>query len=74
MTPSKVRICPLKTVKTPNCSQVKTMARTMSTQMSFLEMVSDSLCRNSSIEQTHSFTCCPGGWSQIIPQVKKPVI
>ena len=62
----------LKLVTTPNYSQVKTLVRTTSTQMSFSEMVSDSLCRNSSVVQTHSFTNCPGGWSQTILQVKKP--
>jgi hypothetical protein len=34
-------------------------------------MVSHNLCRNSSVEQFHSFISCPGGWSQTIPQVKK---
>jgi hypothetical protein len=42
---SKVRICPLKSVTKPNCSQVKTLVRMTSTQMSFHEMVSGSLCR-----------------------------
>jgi hypothetical protein len=37
--------------------------------MSFPEMVSDILCINSSVVQTHS---CPGGWSQTILLVKKP--
>ena len=41
--PSKLSICPLKSVMTPNCRQVKTLPRTMSTQMSFPETVSDSL-------------------------------
>jgi hypothetical protein len=40
--------------------------------MAFPETVSDSLCRNYLIMQTHSFISCPGGWSQMIPQVKKP--
>jgi hypothetical protein len=40
-------ICPLKSVTTPNCSQVKTLVRAMSTQMSFTETVYDSLCSNS---------------------------
>ena len=44
--PSKVSICPLKSVTTPNCSQVKTLVRTTTTKLSFPEMVSDSLCRN----------------------------
>ncbi len=33
-------------------------------QMSFPEMVSDSLCRNSLIMQTDCCSSCPGGWSQ----------
>ena len=37
-------------------------------------MVSDSLCRNSLVVQTHRFISCPGGWSPTIPQVKKPDI
>ncbi|XP_052345286.1 uncharacterized protein LOC118363327 isoform X2 [Oncorhynchus keta] len=55
-----------------NCSQVKTLVRMTSTQMSFPEMFSDSLCRNDLFVQTHSFISCLGGWSQTIPQVKKP--
>jgi hypothetical protein len=35
---SKLSICPLKSVTTPNCSQVKTLVRTTSTQMSFLTL------------------------------------
>jgi hypothetical protein len=68
--PSKVRICPLKSITMLNCSQVKTLGRMTSSQMSFPETMSDSLCRNSSVVQTHSFISCPGGWSQTIPQVK----
>jgi hypothetical protein len=45
-------------------SQVKTLVRTKGTQMSFPETISDSLCRNSSVVQTHSFISCLGGWSQ----------
>ncbi len=45
-TASNVRICPLESVTTTNCSQVKTPMRTTSMQMSFPETVSDSLCRN----------------------------
>jgi hypothetical protein len=56
----------------PNWSQVKTLVRTASMQMSFPETVSDNLCRNPSDVQTHSFISCPGDWSQMIPQVKKP--
>jgi hypothetical protein len=69
--PSKVRICPLKPFTTLNCSQVKTLLRMTSMQMSFPETVSDSLCRNPSVVQTHSFISCLGGWSQTFPQVKK---
>jgi hypothetical protein len=42
--PLKVSIFPLVSFRMPNCSQVKTLVRMMSTQMSFPEMVSDSLC------------------------------
>ncbi len=44
-TPSNVSICPLKSVTMTNCSQVETQMRKTSMQMSFPEMVSDSLCR-----------------------------
>jgi hypothetical protein len=44
--------------------------RMMSTQMSFPETVCDSLRRNSSVVQTHSFISC----SQTIPQVNKPAV
>jgi hypothetical protein len=54
-----------------NCSQVKTLVRTTSMQMSFPETASDSLGGYSLVEQTHSFISCPGGWSQTIPEVKK---
>ena len=43
---SNVSICPLKSVATPNCSQVKNLVKTKSTQVSFPETVSDSLYRN----------------------------
>ena len=43
--------------------------RTMSMQMSFPEMVSDSLCRNSLVMQTDCCSSCPGGWSQTILEV-----
>ena len=59
-------ICPLKSLTTPNCSQVKTLVRITSTQISFPGMVSGSLCRNSLVVQTHSFISCLGGWSQTI--------
>ena len=39
--------------------------------MNFPEMVSDSLCRNYLVVQTHNFICCLGGWYQTILQVKK---
>jgi hypothetical protein len=69
---SKVSIYPLKLAMTLNCSQVKTLVRTTIKQMSFPKMISDSLCRHSFVVLTHSFISCPGGWSQTIPQVKKP--
>ena len=37
--------------------------------MSFPEMVSDSLCRNSLVMQTDCCSSCPGGWSQTILEV-----
>ncbi len=40
-------------------------------QMSFPEMVSDSLCRNYLVMQTDCCSSCPGGWSQTILKVKK---
>ncbi len=39
-------------------------------QMSFFETVSDSLCRNSLVMQTDCCSSCPGGWSQMILEVK----
>ena len=51
-------ICPLKSVTISNCSQVKSLVNMMSTQKSFPEKVSDSLCRNSSVVQTHIFISC----------------
>ena len=56
--PSKLSIYLLKSVTTPNCSQVKTLVRMTSTQMSFPETVC-AQCRNSSVVQPHSFTSCP---------------
>ncbi|MBN3279548.1 SYTL3 protein, partial [Polyodon spathula] len=47
--PSKVSICPLKSVTTPNCSQAKTLVRTTSMQMSFPETVSAELLCNIAI-------------------------
>ncbi len=38
-------------------------------QMSFPEMVSDSLCINL-VMQTDCCSSCPGGWSQMILEVK----
>ena len=69
--PSKVSICPLKSGTMLNCSQVKILVRTTSTQMRCPEMVSDSLCRNSFVVQTHRFINCPSGWCPTIPQLKK---
>ncbi len=70
-TPSNVSICPLKSVTTTNCSQVETLMRTMSMQMSFPEMsVYNSLCRNSLLIQTDCCSSCPGGWPQTILEVK----
>ena len=40
-------------------------------QVSFTKTVSDSLCRKSLVVETHSYVCCPGGWSQPLPHVKK---
>ncbi len=60
--PSNVSICPLKSITTTNCSQVETLMRTTSMQMSFPEMVS-SLFRNALVMQTDCCCCCPGGWS-----------
>ncbi len=68
--PSNVSLCPLKSVTMTNCSQVETLMRTTSMQMSFPEMVSDSLCRNSLVMQTNCCSSCPGGWSQTILEVK----
>ncbi len=70
LTPSNVSICPLKSVTMMNCSQVETPMRMTSMQMSFPEMVSDSLCRNSLVMQTDCCSSCPGGWSQMILEVK----
>ncbi len=39
-------------------------------QMSFSETVSDSLCRNSLVEQTDCCSSCPGGWSRTNLEVK----
>ena len=65
--PLKICICPMKLLTTPNCSQVKTLVRTTSTQMSFLEMFSDSLCRNSLVVQTPSFSSwCGWTYCQIL--------
>ncbi len=69
-TPSNESLCPLKSVTTTNCSQVETLMRTTSMQMSFPETVSDSLCRNSLVMQTNCCSICPGGWSQMILEVK----
>ncbi len=65
-----VSICLHKSVTMMNCSQVETPMRTTSMQMSFPEMVSDSLCRNTLVMQTDCCSSCPGGWSQMILEVK----
>ncbi len=39
-------------------------------QMSFPETVSDSFCRNDLVMQTNCCSCCLGGWSQTILEVK----
>ncbi len=69
-TPSNLSVCPLKSVKMTNCSQVETPMRMMSMQMSFPETVSDSLCRHSLLMQTDFFSSCLVGWSQTILEVK----
>ncbi len=69
-TPLNVSICPLKSVRTMNCSQVETPMRTTSMQMSFPETVSDSLCRNYLAMLTDCCSSCPGGLSQTILEVK----
>ncbi len=69
-TPSNVSICPLKSVTTTNCSQVETTIRTTSMQMSFPDMVSDSLCRNSLVMHTNCCSSCLGGWSQTILEMQ----
>ncbi len=53
-----------------NCSQVEPPMRTTSLQMSFPEMVSDSLCRNYLVMQIDCCSSCPCGWSQMILEVK----
>ncbi len=57
-TSSNVSICPLKLVTMTNCSQIETLMRTMSMQMSFPETVSDSLCRNSLVMETDCCSSC----------------
>ncbi|XP_047667371.1 ribonuclease inhibitor-like [Tachysurus fulvidraco] len=66
--PSNVSIYPLKLDTKTNCSQ--TPMRTTSMQMSFPEMVSDSLCRDSLVIQTDCCSSCLGVWSQSIVEVK----
>lgn len=63
-------ICPLNSATTMKCSQVKTLVRMTCTQLSFPEMVSHSLCRNSLTVQSNCCISCSGGLSQIILQVK----
>jgi len=43
-------------------------------QMSFPETVSDSLCIKFLVMQTDCCSSCPGGWSQMIFQVKMLVV
>jgi hypothetical protein len=47
-----------------------TIERTTSTQISFPEKVYDSMCRNPSVVQIHSFISYVGSWFQTIPQLK----
>ena len=68
-TPSHVRIRTLKSVMTMICSQVETPMRTTSMQMSFPEMVSDSLWQYSLVMQTDCCSSCADGWSQTILEV-----
>ncbi len=56
-----VSICSHKSVKTTNCSQVKTLMRMTSMKMSFPETVSDSLGRNYLVMQTDCCSSCPCG-------------
>ncbi len=44
--------------------------KSTSIQMSFPETVYDSFCRNSLVMQTDCCSSCPGGWSQMILEVK----
>ncbi len=64
-TPSNVSICPLKLVTMMNCSQVETAMRMMSMQMSFPETVSDSLCRNSLLQQLSGWLVSRRSWREI---------
>ena len=67
-----VSLCPLRLVTTPNCSQVKTLMRTMSTQMSIPETVSNGLCRNSSVVHLReiSFLCMEHLWVLLFQPMK----
>ncbi len=51
-------------------SRVEAQMKTTSMQMSFPEMVSDRLFRNVLVMQTDCCSSCPGGWSQMILEVK----
>ncbi len=63
-TPSNVSIYSLRSIMMTNCSQVKILMRTTSRQMSFPEMVSDSLCRSILVMQTDCCSSCLGPrWS-----------
>ncbi len=67
---SNVSICPLSRLWRRTVVRSRTPMRTTNMQMSFPEMVSDSLCRNSLVMQTDCCRSCPGGWSQTILEVK----
>lgn len=64
-TPSKVSICPLKLVLTTMCNRFNTLVRKYRMRISFPEMLSDSLYRN-------SWFCKPV--ATLIIQMKKPVL
>ncbi len=69
-TPSNVSIFPLKSVNDDKLQSGRDPDEDDEQQMSFPEMVSDSLCRNSLVMQTDCCSSCPGGWSQTILEVK----
>ena len=65
--PSKVSICPLKLGRCQTAVRSRPWrgrrARRWASLRRFLTVYS--------VEQIHNFISCPGGWSQMIPQVKK---